>query len=423
MIMEHLLGMTDAIFMGRVGEVEFGASGLGSVYYLALLVTGIGFGVGAQILMARRNGQQQYKAIGHLFFQGTLMLSGFAVALALLSHFLSPMILRGMISSQEVYDATLSYVRVRGFGLIFSFVAVMYRSYYLAITKTKVLTAASLLMVVCNVGFNYVLIFGKLGFPALGIVGAALGSVMAEVVLTVFIIAYTRWGTDYKMYGMFRATRPSWSIQKQILKVSSWTMLQYFLSCGTWFFFFLAAERHGEHVLAQSNLVRQIASLLYLFVAAFATTCSSMVSNLMGAGESDKVMALCRRIVKICYLSTAPLLLAAAFFPDVIMRIYSDNQALIADAVPSFMTMLSAYLFTIPGYVYFLAISGTGNTRASMLIEFVILAAYTTFVWFTAFYLGTDISVTWGAEVLYGVLLLAVCLTYMKRAKWREKVI
>lgn len=423
MVMEHLLGMTDAIFMGRVGEVEFGASGLGGVYYLAMFVVGAGFGMGAQILMARRHGQGQHRAIGHIFFQGTIMMMAIAAILFTLSRIFTPGILRSIISSDAIYEATLTYIGWRTFGMFFAFGAVMFRAYYLAITKTKILTLSSVIMVACNVLFNYVLIFGKLGFPALGIAGAAIGSVAAEFVSLVFIFVYTRYRTDYKRYAMFRATRMSWDIQRQILKVSVWMMVQYFLSCGTWFFFFLAAERLGERTLAESNLVRQISSLLYLFVSAFATTGNSMVSNLMGAGQSDRVMPLCRRIIKICALSTLPMVLFCVLWPGVIMGIYSDSAALIAGAIPSLMVMLCAQIFNLPGFIYFLAISGTGNTRAAMLIEFSVLIAYTLYTYLAAFVFAVDIAVLWTVEILYGLLLLTICYVYLRNARWREKVI
>ena len=423
LVMEHLLGMTDAVFMGRVGEIEFGASGLGGIYYMVLYMIGFGFSIGAEILMARRNGQRQYKTIGHIFYQGTILLLGLAAVMFLFSNVFSPGLLRGMITSDAIYEATLSYTRWRSFGFFFSFIAIMYRAYYMATTKTKILTLNSIVMVLSNVVFNYVLIFGKLGFPALGIAGAAIGSSLAELVSLVFFILYTRFKTDYRKYGMFRATRPSWRIQKQIFNVSGWTMIQYFISCGTWLFFFLATEHLGERTLAVSNLVRQISSLLYLFVSAFATTGSAMVSNLMGAGGQDQVMPLCRRIIKICTLCTLPMFLFALFFPSVMMRIYSNSAELIAGSVPSFMAMLISYIFTVPGFIYFLAISGTGNTRATLWIEMSILAVYVAYTYVTAFLLEADIAVIWGVESIYGLLLLLFSYVYLKKAKWREKVI
>lgn len=423
LVMEHALGMTDAIFMGRVGEVEFGASGLGGVYYLVLYMIGFGFSIGAEILMARRNGQKQYKSIGHIFYQGTLLMLGFAVLMFLFSQLFSPWLLRGMISSDAVYEATLSYTRWRSFGFLFSFIAIMYRAYYMAITKTKILTLNSIVMVTSNVIFVYILIFGKLGFPALGIAGAGIGSSLANLVSMLFFIIYTRLRTDYRKYGMFRATRPSWAIQRQIFKVSGWTMIQYFISCGTWMFFFIATEHLGERTLAVSNLVRQISSLLYLFVAAFATTGSAMVSNLMGAGAQDKVIPLNRRIIWICALCTLPMFLFAALYPSLIMRIYSNSADLIAGAVPSFMVMLGSYVFTVPGFVYFLTISGTGNTRAAFWVEVSILAVYVVYTYLAAFQFKADISVIWGSEVVYGLLLLVISYAYLKKARWREKII
>ena len=423
LVMEHALGMTDAVFMGRVGEVEFGASGLGGIYYLVLYMIGFGFSVGAEILMARRNGQRQCRSIGHIFYQGTVLLLGLAAVIFILSNLFSPTLLRGMISSDTVYEATLSYTRWRSLGFFFSFAAIMYRAYYMALTKTRILTMNSIVMVVSNVAFNYVLIFGKLGFPALGIAGAAIGSSLAELVSLLFYVFYTRLKTDFRKYGMFRVTRLSWMIQRQIFRVSGWTMIQYFFSCGTWLFFFLATEHLGERTLAISNLVRQISSLLYIITAAFATTGSALVSNLMGAGGQERVMPLCRRIVWICTLATLPLFLFTAMCPSVVMRIYSDSAELIAASVPSLMVVLVSCVFNIPGYVYFLAISGTGNTRAALWIELSILAVYTGYTFLTAYVLLADIAVVWWTESIYGVLLLAISYIYMKRARWREKVI
>lgn len=423
LVMEHLLGTTNAIFMGRVGEIEFGASGLGAIYYLVIYMIGFGFSIGAEILMARRNGQRQFKSIGYIFFQGTILLFALAAVMFTLSYIFSPSLLRGIISSDAIYDATLSYVKWRSFGFFFSFLAIMYRAFYMATTKTKILTLNGLVMVLSNVVFNYVLVFGKFGFPALGIAGAAIGSSLAELVSLVFFVIYTRLKTDYRKYGLFHATRPSWSIQRQILNVSSWTMIQYFVSCGTWLFFFIATEHLGEQSLAASNLIRQLASLLYLFAAAFATTGSAMVSNLMGAGRQNEIIPLCLRIIKISALCTLPLFLFCAVSPSLIMRIYTNSAELIGIALKPFWIMLASSVVSLPAYVYFLAISGTGNTRAALFIELGALAVYALYTYLAAYIFMADLSVVWGVEWVYATLLLIISYVYLRKAKWREKVI
>ena len=70
LLMEQMIGMTDTAFLGRVGEVELGASAIAGVFYMVIFMVAFGFSIGAQILIARRNGEQQYKEIGDLFYQG-----------------------------------------------------------------------------------------------------------------------------------------------------------------------------------------------------------------------------------------------------------------------------------------------------------------------------------------------------------------
>ncbi|MCC8034322.1 MAG: MATE family efflux transporter [Rikenellaceae bacterium] len=411
LLMQQLIGITDTAFLGRVGDgvVALGASALGGIFYLVMYVIGFGFSVGAEILMGRRNGEKQYSAIGEIFGHGMVFLMALALAMFVISEAFAPAILGASISSDAVYDATIIYTRWRVAGLFFSFAGIMFRAFYMSVTNTRILTVNSLVMVASNVVLNYLLIFGKLGFPELGIAGAAIASVISEVISMLFFIVYTRRIKDHRIYGLMRRRRLKWSVQKQILSVSGWTMIQFFASCGTWLFFFVAIEHLGDRSLAISNIVRNVSALLYLFVSAFATTGSAMVSNLMGKGKQDEVMPLCGRIIKMSAVCTLPLILFAALFPQAIIRIYTDNPGLIESSIPSLMVMLGAYIVAVPAYVYFLAISGTGNTRVTLWIELFILSIYVSYTWLTAIHLRTDIAVVWVTESIYHRLLLVIC--------------
>ena len=120
-LMEQLINITDAVFLGHVGEVELGASAIAGIYYLAVYMLGFGFSIGLQVMIARRNGEQNYKATGKTFFQGLFFLSGLAVLLCLLIHAVSPYLLKRLISSPEIYQAVVRYLDWRSFGLLFSF--------------------------------------------------------------------------------------------------------------------------------------------------------------------------------------------------------------------------------------------------------------------------------------------------------------
>lgn len=91
--------------------------------------------------------------------------------------------------------------------MVFAFCTAMFRAFYVGTTQTKTLTLNSVVMVASNVIFNYILIFGRCGLPALGITGAAIGSSLAELVSLIFFIVYTRLGCDHPKYGLDKPAR------------------------------------------------------------------------------------------------------------------------------------------------------------------------------------------------------------------------
>ena len=108
-LIEQLINITDAIFLGHVGEIELGASALAGIWYLAIYMLGFGFSLGLQVVIARRNGEQHYSETGKTFFQGLFFLSGLAVFLCLFSKLFSPMILRTGKSLYDYVEAAKQY--------------------------------------------------------------------------------------------------------------------------------------------------------------------------------------------------------------------------------------------------------------------------------------------------------------------------
>ena len=419
LIMEQLLGMTDTAFLGRVGEVELAASAIAGVYCMAIFITGFGFGVGSQIIIARRNGEGNYAETGNIFWHGVYFLICLAVLVIFLSEMFSPWLLGFLIESPEISAAAMDYVRWRLVGLIFAFVTVMFRAFYIGTTQTATLTLNSIVMVLSNVVFNWILVFGKLGFPALGIAGAAIGSTLAELVSLIFFILYTATMTDCTKYGLNKRIKFSWKKLRYILTVSIWTMIQNFFSVSTWFIFFMFVEHIGERALAISNLIRSISGFLWVFVSAFASTCSSLVSNLIGEGHTDSVPRLIRRVIKLAYIPVTILAVLFAIFPEHVLRIYTDMPDLISDSVPSLFVLCFSYLFTCPALICFNAVSGTGNTRTAFVLEMSALVIYIMFCTVVIAWAKADVAVCWLAEIAYGLSMLVICGLYLWSNRWK----
>lgn len=421
LLMEQMIGMTDTAFLGRVGEVELGASAIAGIFYMVIFMVAFGFSIGTQILIARRNGEKEYKEIGELFYQGIYFQIGLATVMFLLSYCLSPLILKRIVSSEHIYEAAISYLHWRVFGAFFSFSAVIFRAFFLGTTLTKTLTLNSIVMVLSNVLFNYILIFGKFGFPELGIAGAAIGSSLAELVSLIFFILYTRYRIDCRKYGLDRIPKINFGVLKRMLNVSLWTMIQNSVSLSTWFLFFLYVEHMGERSLAITNIVRSVSGILFMVMMAFASTCGSLVSNLIGSGNTDCVPGTIRQHVRIAYMFVLPLALLFTLFPDLILGIYTDMPDLQQASVHSLWVMCAAYLFLVPANVYFQSVSGTGNTRTALGLELGTLVIYVAYITYIILYLKLDVAICWTSEMVYSIFILLFSWMYIKKGNWQGR--
>ncbi|MBS7352569.1 MAG: MATE family efflux transporter, partial [Muribaculaceae bacterium] len=390
--MEQLINLTDTAFMGRVGEVELGASAIAGVMFLVIFMVGHGFCTGAQILIARRNGEGRFADIGNVFYQGIYFVTALAAVLFLLSSLFVDDILRMIVASDNVARKASEYMQWRVYGFFFAFAGGMFRSFYVGTTLTKTLTLNSVVMVVSNIVFNYALIFGHFGCPKMGIGGAALGSTLAEAVSVVFFIAYTRYGISYKKYSLQSIPRFSLSGQRRILRLSVWVMIQSFISISTWFIFFIYIEHLGEEALAVTNIVRSLSGLTFMTVMAFASACSSIVSNLIGEGHSREVWPTIMRHVKLTYLVVIPVLVVISLFPKVFLAIFTDVPQLVDASVASLWVMASSYLFLVPANCFFSSVSGTGQTRTAFRLELLSLVVYMAYITITIYWMRVDVA-------------------------------
>ena len=423
LVMEQMIGLTDTAFLGRVGEVELGASAIAIVYYMVLFMIGFGFSLGAQIIIGRRNGEGNFLETGKIFWNGLYFVLGLSGIIILLSEFFSPWLMKLMVSSEAIYGASLSYVRWRLPGMVFAFATTMFRAFYVGTTQTKTLTLNSVVMVLSNVIFNYILIFGKLGLPALGITGAAIGSNLAELVSLIFFVVYTRTRCDRRKYGLDKAASFDMAEIKSMMPVCTWTMIQHTISITTWFIFFMYIEHLGERALAISNITRSVSGLIWVVLSAFAATCSTLVSNIIGEGHQEKVMSLVKRVMKLSYGIVTVMIILFCIFPEAIARIYTDIPDLVTASAPALIVMCSSYFFNVGGQVFFQAVSGTGSTKTAFKLELIALAVYLIYCTAIIAMLKADVAICWTAEHVYGGILMICSWWYLRSGRWKNRKI
>ncbi len=422
-IAQNILNVTDTAFLGRVGEVELGASAIGGLLYYVFMMLGFGYGVGTQIIIARRNGEGRLSEIGQTARNSFYFLIILAIISFLFVRYYSPVLLNISIDSASILEKSNEYLYLRSIGFFFVFTNIAFRSLYIGIEKTRVIIYATVIIAGINIILDYFLIFGKFGFEEMGIRGAALASVIAELAGSIFLLSYSLSRKYLKKYWIFKYSSFSLNLFKSISKTALPVMLQNFVSLSGWFIFFLFVEKMGEHNLAISNIIRNAYIVLLIPVWGFAAASNTLVSNTIGKNKHREVLHLAFKIAGLCFVVVLFFAVVSLGFAKEIMSIFTNNQSLINDSVPVFYIVTGSSLFIAIGIILFNAVSGTGRTLVALFIETGVILTYLLYVWLNSNITNNSIEMVWTAEYVYGFSLGLVSLLYLIFGKWGMKKI
>ena len=418
---QTIITFTDTAFLGHLGTNELSASMMAGLFYFVFTTLAMGFAIGIQIFIARRYGEGNLKQIGVIFQHGALFVLLLGILLFGILFFFSNGLMRTIIESDHIYAASMEYLKYRQFGIIFVVFNFLFRSFYVGISNTKVITYSTLLMAVVNIFFDWGLIFGHCGLPEMGVGGAALASLLAEISAFCFFWIYTFVTIPHEEYGMFRWNQLQPKLMGDILTVAFPSMIQRLFSFGAWFIFFVMIEKMGETAIGVSSVVRSAYMILIIPGIAFASTANTLTSRIIGEGKSNEVISTVWKVVKNSFLCSVVLVVATAIIPHLVLRIYTDDMTLVQAAIPSVYVICVATLLGAFSMTFFEAVSGTGNTTAAMALEFGILILYIVYVFLMS--KTSTIASVWTAEWLYNICIGLISLFYIWKANWRKKVI
>lgn len=421
--MNALLLVTDTAFLGHLGEQQLGGVGNGGLLYFVLLTIGLGLSTGAQIIMGRRNGEENYGAIGKLLTQTLYILAGLSVILFAFIQLGAPSFLELTVASDNILGFIKEFLDYRSYGIFFALLNTAFMGFYVGIARTRILAYNSIVIVSLNIFLDYSLIYGEFGFPRMEVAGAALASVISEATGFVFISIVTFFAVDREKYQLFKLEPPSGKRMKEIMKTAGPLMAQNIAALGGWYVFFSIIEHLGERSLSISHIIRGIYVFLMIPVFSLANSTNTLTSNLLGKKEPDKVFQLVGRSIILGLSSNIILAGICLLFKEQVVALFTNNESLIADTFDTLYVIIGAMLFFTVATVLFQAACGTGNTVKTLTIEIITITSYLILAYILVHEYQVDVAVAWATEFLYFGLLGALCYIYLKKGKWRTTII
>lgn len=403
---QTIINVTDSAFLGRLSEEALGASAVAGLFYVTIMMLGLGFGIGTQIIIARHDGEGNRKAIGTDFRHAMVFLFLLGLLCLLFLQWAGPVLQSRLIHSEKVLKAANEFLIARSPGIVFSFLLFGIRALFIGISETRLIVYTTILMAISNVCLNWVFVFGHAGSPVLGVAGSGLASSLSECFALIFALVYAYLSKQNRELKLFKQEKLRLSIIKTIMKTAFPVMIQVCISVLSWYIFFMIVEKMGVRSLAISNLIRASYMVLMIPLMAYGSAMNTMVSNLFGQGKAGLTITLCRRVtLQGAAFSLIPVGIAG-LIPSTFLGLFTNDQELIRETIPTLYLIFGSLMIYTYANTLLSAVSGSGRTDFTLLIEILTISVYLLAAWFVAIRLRSSVFWVWSVEYVYFLFMI-----------------
>lgn len=325
-----MVNVADAVMVGQLGATPLAAASLANVIFHLLLMFGIGVSYGVTPLVAAADGEGNIKRSAQLLKHATVI-NVVAGLLLFLIVVLSNQSLRFLNQPEEVVSMAIPYVNIITLSLVPLMIFQTYRQFAEGLSRTKMAMIIVIGTNLLNVGLNYILIYGKLGFPAMGLNGAGWASLIARVILALWIMGYIFYGEKFRKYrtgfsfGKYRKKYFS-----KLLSIGIPAGVQYVFEVGAFGFAVIMIGWLGTNALAAHQIAVNMAAISYMAASGLSAAATIRVGNQWGRKDMPTLKAAAYTIFGMVLVFMAccavTFILGRHFFPS----LYIDNEEVIA---------------------------------------------------------------------------------------------
>lgn len=402
MLGHTLIGIVDNIMVGKLGATELAAVSLGNSFIFIAMSLGIGFSTAITPLIAEADSEKDEKKIRSIFHHGLLLCTILGIALFVIIVLTKPIMLL-MHQPIEVVEMAYPYIDWVAFSLIPVIIYQGYKQFADGLSKTKYSMYAIFMANVVHIFFNYVLIYGIWIFPKLGILGAALGTVISRIMMVVFMHYILKYDKNIKKYFKdFSFKEIKKSVLKKIVNLGTPSAMQMLFEVSLFTGAIWLSGSIGKTSQAANQIALTLATVTFMFAMGLSVTAMIRISNQKGLNDYIKLVVVAKSIFLLAIIIE---IIFALFFivfhnylPPLFLNLENINQAIDNKEVIKIASqlLLVAAVFQISDGIQVVvlgALRGLQDVKVPMYITFV---AYWVIGFPISFYLGlyTELKAT-----------------------------
>lgn len=326
MIGHTLVAFIDNIMVGQLGTAELAAVSLGNSFIFIAMSLGIGFSTAITPLVAEADGEKNMTKGKQAFSHGLFLCTVLGVALFFLILVLKPLMFH-MDQPKEVVQLAMPYLNLVAISLIPLVMFQGFKQFADGMSQTKYAMWATILANVLNVVLNYVLIFGKFGFPELGIVGAAIGTLSARVVMLLFIWYLLKSKTRFRPYfERFSLERIQKSVLKKIIDLGLPSALQMLFEVAIFTAAIWLSGVLGKNPQAANQIALNLSSMTFMVAMGLSVAAMIRVGNQKGLKNFVELRKIAISIFLLVVILDILFALVFMIFNEVLPLLYLDQH-------------------------------------------------------------------------------------------------
>jgi multidrug resistance protein, MATE family len=280
-----LVGVADSMMVGRLGAEPLAAASLANSIFFVVLMFGIGVSMAITPLVAMADGKNNPKRISRLFNHGFIINMASGTMLFLLIVLSSPL-LHHLNQPEEVVVLSIPYLAIITFSLLPFMLFQTFKQFAEGLSQTKQAMYITLICNAVNVFLNWVMIYGNLGFPALGLNGAGWATLISRVLMGAFMLYYIVKSKRYLPYTLsFRVRKLSFPMISKMLKIGVPTGFQFIFEVGAFSTAAIMMGWIGVTALAAHQIAINLASISYMMASGLSTAAMIRVGNQLGRND------------------------------------------------------------------------------------------------------------------------------------------